>query len=148
LPSIDGIVPAVEAAIASWDRDGQSSLRGLLSSLLEPLATTPLAALPIGNALVSLLSSALSTEAVTAFLSSFLEGLEERQTGEFGEVLVDVVEVLESEREDCEELTKREGMELDSDMPLSGGQKGLEILKLLLVRPLTVSDRLCLIDCM
>jgi hypothetical protein len=138
LPPVDGVRSAVEAAVSTWDSGGQDNLRETLSSQLSPLDSnsTPLAALPLSQALSSLLSSTISSDALVPFLSTFLEGLDDRQKDELSETLVDVVEVLESEKEDCEDFEQANGMEVDGEgaKPTSPGQKGMEVVKALLVR--------------
>ncbi|RSH93955.1 hypothetical protein EHS25_006608 [Saitozyma podzolica] len=136
LPPVDGVRSAVEAAVSTWDSGGQDNLRETLSSQLSPLDSnsTPLAALPLSQALSSLLSSTISSDALVPFLSTFLEGLDDRQKDELSETLVDVVEVLESEKEDCEDFEQANGMEVDGEgaKPTSPGQKGMEVVKALL----------------
>lgn len=145
LPPVDGVRSAVEAAVSTWDTGGQDNLRETLSSQLSLLDSnaTPLAALPLSQALTSLLSSAISSDALVRFLSTFLEGLDDRQKDELSETLVDVVEVLESEREDCEDFVPANGMEVDGNgaKPAYPGQKGMEVVKALLVRPLVRPPR-------
>jgi hypothetical protein len=140
LPPVDGVRSAVEAAVSTWDTGGQDNLRETLSSQLSLLDSnsTPLAGFPLSQTLTGLLSSTISSDALVPFLSNFVESLDHRQKDELSETLVDVVEVLESEREDCEDLAQANGMHVDGDgeKPTYPGQKGMEVVKALLVRPL------------
>lgn len=134
LPSLDGIDSAVTSALESWDADGQDALRATLvaGSETETLESSSASVLQT-QAVLRLFQSSLNADQLVAFLGSCLESLASGdQRDAFGEVIVDVVEVLEQERDDLAEARKEQGMDVDEQGP-QAGVKGMEVVKALIV---------------
>ncbi|WVQ78452.1 hypothetical protein IAT38_000538 [Cryptococcus sp. DSM 104549] len=91
----------VTEAIAQWDADGPTNLHSLILGLLEPSSTSSssLSSVPLSHVLITLLNSEVPQADVAEFLKQVFGELEEGGKETMGEVLVDVVEVLEEERE-------------------------------------------------
>lgn len=132
------IADQVESAVQNWESEGSNSIRTTLVQHVKDESAIPATALAVAQIWISILCSSLTIEQIAAFFVACKEECEEEDLqGRLEEGLVDVVEVLEEEREDIEEVTQNENGAMDVDvnegMPVKGGQKGLEVIKRLLV---------------
>ena len=136
---VGDIDQAISEAISQWDSSGPDTVRTLLASQSGHSHASPFLTISLTHALACLVTSELEPEALATLLSSLIEGfsedVREGQTEMVGEALVDVIEVLEEEREDHTDLSPHKvSMEVDGEGKKSkDGEKGLEVLKLLLV---------------
>ena len=136
---VEEVSQQISEAITQWDSTGQDVVRELLSSRLDGLRSTPLSSVVLSHALSQLLSSALDPQSLATLFSSLIDGfsddVKEERTELLGEALVDVIEVMEEVKEDADDATEGEGL-TDVDQATKqwrGGEKGLEVVKLLLV---------------
>lgn len=110
----------------------------MLKSHLENRTESSLSSFPLSAALLSIITSSLDPAQISSVISFTLEGYEaesrDNHADVLGEALVDVVEMMEEEKEDCEDLRKSEGMDVD-EPKIVAGSKSLQVLKLLLVSP-------------
>lgn len=136
--SLRPIADQVESAIQNWESGGSNSIRAALVQHVKDESASPATALVVAQIWISILNASLTVEQIAAFFVACKEECKEEEfQGRLEEGLVDVVEVLEEEREDVEEVTKNgnDAMDVgvDEEMPVKGGQKGLEVIKRLLV---------------
>jgi THO complex subunit 2 len=106
-------------------------------------AVTPLASLPLSNTVISLLVSSLDAQQLADVCAYVVQQLEEEDKEQrltvLTEALVDAVEVVNEEKEDvgAPEEPKTEEMDVDgetSTRTMPPGEKGVELIKLLMVR--------------
>ena len=133
----DDVSQQILDAIAKWESTGQDILREIFASRIDQLHSHPLASIPLSYAFVCTLESELEAQQLATLLSSLIEGFaeddKEEKTELVGEALVDVVEVLDEEKEDFGDQDSG-AMEVDEDgIKWKGREKGLEVIKLLLV---------------
>ncbi|WWD16138.1 hypothetical protein CI109_100563 [Kwoniella shandongensis] len=125
--------PQVSGALQQWTEGGQATLRQLITSQIDQVVSTSstLAAVPLSHTLIELFSSSsLEVSTIVDFLTTVIGGLDEERVATFGEILVDVVEVMEEEKEDSAEDQKNgEG---DAKMEEQAVRHGLPVIKLLL----------------
>lgn len=134
--STHDIDSAVTSALGSWDDDGQKILRTTIAAVDDTWSEkhdTSRTTVLQTQAVLRLLQSSLTADQLAEFFGSCLESLapDDRRDA-FGEVVVDVVEVLEQEREDLAEARKEQGMEVD-EQGSEAGIKGMEVVKALVV---------------
>lgn len=129
----------VASALSSWDAD-QQSLKTVLANRAEEASSSKgadLSSLPLSYVFIQVLESGIEAEPLAEFLKGLVDGWEEGKQELLWETMVDVVEVLDESREDCDDLLKaEEGMEVDGQVnkgKSAGAQKGIEVVKLLLV---------------
>ncbi|KAL7424172.1 THO2 plays a role in transcriptional elongation [Cryptotrichosporon argae] len=106
----------VEAAIARWNEGGKDDVATHLKSLVETASSTSLSTIPLSHVLLSLFTSPLEQQSLVDLFTATLSGnaLGEDALSMFAETLVDLVEVLEESREDCEDIKpSSEGMDVD-----------------------------------
>ena len=129
--------------ISRWDSGGQDSLREFMLDKLKASPDDTLASIPLSHAIATLLKSRLNPQSLVSLFSTLILGFPqdegEQQMDMLGEAFIDVIEVLEEENEDREENLNNGSSEMVVDAEekkWKGGQKGLEVLKALLVRKL------------
>ena len=153
LPPVTDVGSAVDEALLTWVEGGSDKVQQLLASLLDQATSTPLSSIPLSHCFVKILESDLTPaqvhEVCSALIDSFEEERKQEQVSSFAEALVDIVEVLEESKEDVTEPQaqaqtqdrRQDQMEVDTQV-LGPGQKGVEVIKLLMVRPANCVDRI------
>lgn len=140
---LSGLVQQVSDTLGSWPEQS-GSLRQVISKEVDALQSNVDAKLfsaRLSQAVLTVLESNIEVEPLSAFLKELVEGWNEDRQDVLWESLVDVVEVLEESKEDCDDLIKvPEGMDVDGGSN-KGGPKGIELLKSLLVSPTTDDSR-------
>lgn len=133
IPELGGLASQVQDAIADFDQGGRDALVGIIASHLEASSST-LAAFTLSQISLSSIRSTLLVDQLQQVFVAVFEGLPEDVKEEavdmLGEALVDIVEVLDEESEDCRDLPGYEGGEVEGG---SAGDKGLELIKRLTV---------------
>lgn len=143
--SLTQIGQQVSAALASWPAEGEALKELMLAeaeALLQPESNAPLGSVRLSRAVLSLLESELEVETLSDFLKNTTEEWPEERKDVLWESLVDVVEVLDETKEDCDDLMKvLEGMQVDrsgtatkAETGQKIAQKGMDVIKSLLVR--------------
>ncbi|WVR05355.1 hypothetical protein IAU60_002369 [Kwoniella sp. DSM 27419] len=126
----------VAEALSQWSTGGDQTVRELLLSHLEQAVSTStaLSTVPLSNVFVQLFTSDLEASVSADFLAGTIGGLDNDRIEVFGEALVDVVEVLEVEREDTAEDQPKDGGDAEMDKPYVKPKvsSGLPVVKLLL----------------
>jgi hypothetical protein len=118
--------------LASWDTDGRQIVKDILvGQTSQDLVTA--STIPLSNTLIGLLQSKATPDEVTEVLSGLAESLEEERKESLWEALVDAITVLVDDRDDCTDLVKQEGMDVDGQATDAPGAKGIKIVKSLLV---------------
>lgn len=115
--------------IATWDAEGQQQIKEILfaqSELEASLAST----IPLSNTIIALLQSSIPAPSLTEWFKSVVEELEDGRKEILWESLVDVVNVLVDSQEDKPESMEVEGQ---ADAPQLPGDRGVEIIRSLLV---------------
>ncbi|WWC89783.1 uncharacterized protein L201_004709 [Kwoniella dendrophila CBS 6074] len=133
LPS--GVGTKIADALQSWSSGGKETLKQLIIDQIQRASssTTTLASIPLSNTLVSIISSNLEHNVIADFLAKAIEGLDESQVEVLGEVLVDVVEMIEQEKEDrVEEKKSNDDTEMIDVDAIPRVMSGLPVIKLLL----------------
>jgi len=139
VPQIEDVSQQISDAVSEWDSKGHNALLELLVFRVDASSSTTLSSVPLSHVFASLLASGLDPSALAILLSSLIEGfpedVREERTEMLGEALADVIEVMEEDKEDRDDLGKEDGeMEVDDEgKKWKGGEKGLEVFKLLLV---------------
>ena len=133
---VDDVSQQISESISQWGSNGQDILREIFASRIDQLQSHPLASIPLSYAFATTLESELEAQQLATLLSSLIEGfaedVKEEKVELVGEALVDVVEVLDEEKEDFDQ--ERGAMEEDEvGKRWKGHKKGLEVIKLLLV---------------
>ncbi|OCF36409.1 hypothetical protein I316_01658 [Kwoniella heveanensis BCC8398] len=136
------IGPKVEEAIRQWTEGGDSAIRDLIKSNLElavSSSSSTLSTIPLSHIFVTLLSSELEVASIADILIDLLDELDDSHVEVLGEALVDVVEVMEQEKEDVS-VDKETNANADQDTQMAeAGEEskpkvssGLPVLKHLL----------------
>ncbi|EIW70014.1 hypothetical protein TREMEDRAFT_29485 [Tremella mesenterica DSM 1558] len=137
LTGVDDLTRQVQAAVENFQAGGQDILSQLLRSQLKS-STSPLGPIGLSVVIRDVLSSSLDVSSLQQLMVGLIDSFEnedkEEQVELLGEALVDVVELLEEEREDVQDLkTKGKDMDVDGEFKsLNQGEKGLELIKLLM----------------
>ncbi|WVQ98958.1 hypothetical protein IAU59_006090 [Kwoniella sp. CBS 9459] len=136
--------PKVEEAIQQWSEGGETIVRDLINHHLEQAVSssaTTLSTIPLSHIFVTLFSSELELSAIVETLVASLDGKDEASVEILGEALVDVVEVMEQEKEDVaegKETKVNPNADQDAQMAEAATEvkpkvsSGLPVLKLLL----------------
>lgn len=164
--SLSTVQATVDSACADWTSRGQDAVKGLIRGQVQaviqhqlpPSSDDSAASLPeiiLSKTLAILLARStilsVSVEQVADLYRAVIDELEGdakiEVTVTLGEVLAELVEMLEDERKDLEELAKtptvvegqtgKDDMEVDANggaRAVSAGERGMELIKLLLVR--------------
>lgn len=150
---VEDVSEQISEAVSQWESSGQDALRNLFLTRIDTLHSSPLSSITLSHALFGLLASDLEPQELADLLSSliggFAEDVKEERTELLGEALVDVIEIIEQEREDGEDVRPEEsGMEVDGEgKKWKGAEKGLEVLQLLLVCSSLKLSRQAIDDC-
>jgi hypothetical protein len=119
--------------LALWESDGRQTVKDiLLAQTANDIAST--STIPVSNTLLSLLRSGVTAEGIGEFLFDLVQSLEEERKEILWEALADSVSVLVEDRDDTADLRSGEGMEIDGQMVIHPGDKGVQVIKSLLVR--------------
>ncbi|WWD09899.1 hypothetical protein V865_008028 [Kwoniella europaea PYCC6329] len=125
----------ISDALASWTSGGEDTVKQLIDDQLQRASSssTTLDSIPLSNTFVGLFSSELEPGVLADFITKVIEELDENQVEVLGEALMDVVEMLEQEREDREEEKKpNEDTEMAEAEEKPKISSGLPVVKLLL----------------
>ena len=118
--------------LATWATDGRQIVKDILvGQTSQDLVAA--STIPLSNTLIGLLQSKATPEEVTEVLNGLAESLDEERKESLWEALVDAVVVLVEDRDDCPDLVKQEGMDVDGQAVEAPGAKGVKIVKSLLV---------------
>jgi hypothetical protein len=118
--------------LASWDTDGRQIVKDILvGQTSQDLVSA--STIPLSNTLIGLLQSKATLEEVTEVLGGLAESLEEERKESLWEALVDAITVLVDDRDDCTDLVKQAGMDVDGQAVEAPGAKGIKVVKSLLV---------------
>nr|XP_018263621.1 uncharacterized protein I303_03491 [Kwoniella dejecticola CBS 10117]OBR85779.1 hypothetical protein I303_03491 [Kwoniella dejecticola CBS 10117] len=124
-------------ALQSWTSEGETIMKEIVTAQLEQatVTSTTLATIPLANTFSRMLSSELEADVLADFFAQAIEGLDDDHVELFGEALVDVVEMMEQEKEDTkEEKNPNEDVEMVGEevKPKPNIVSGLAVIKLLL----------------
>ena len=136
----DDIPTGVSQAVSTWESGGQDALLDILQSHAGP-STSTLGNVALSHALRCSLTSELQADGLHSVLArlvdSFSDETKEEKVFNLGETLVEIVQVLEDEREATQDLRPKaaaEAMDVDWEKQAqSAVQKGVHVVKLLMV---------------
>lgn len=119
-------------ALASWETDGQETLKQILLAQTESDLTAA-STIPVTSTIVSLLQAPVGIESVASLVVALTEGWEEERKEVLWDALVDAVAVLSEVADDSRDLKQDPSMEVDGQQPVPAGERGVQLLKSLLV---------------
>lgn len=123
----------LSTAFASWEAGGQDIVEQILSAQTDSdLATA--STVPVTNTIISMIRSEVGIEGVARHLAALSEAWEAQRKEVLWEALVDAVAVLSEDLEDSRDLRPQTDMEIDGQQTLHPGEKGVQVIKSLLVR--------------
>lgn len=139
-PSSASLLPELETdrlsqGLATWASDGQEAVKQILSSQTGSDVTSTLT-IPISNTLIKILQSEVGSEDVVKCLQEATEPWVSERKNVLWEALVDSVAVLSEGKDDARDLNTAggaDGMEVDGQAGLHVADKGIQVVKLLLV---------------
>lgn len=118
--------------LVSWNTDGQETVKQILSTQTDS-ENAAVSTIPLSNTLIKVLESDIGVEDITKCLQTVTESWETERKDVLWEALVDSVVVLSEAKEDSKDLKPTEGMEVDGQTSLHPADKGIQIIKSLLV---------------
>lgn len=118
--------------LASWTTDGQEAVKQILSSQTDSDVVSA-STIPISNTLIKIIESDIGAEEIVKCLQGVTELWDTERKDVLWEALVDSVAVLSESRDDSRDLNTPEGMEVDSQAVPQAADKGIQIIKSLLV---------------
>lgn len=129
----DLAIDRLSSALSSWNTDGQDIVKQVLSNQTGS-ETVSASTIPISNSLIKILQSEIGVEEVTNCLQAVTESWETERKDVLWEALVDSVAVLSEAKDDSRDLKPTgEGMEVDDQTSLHAADKGIQVIKSLLV---------------
>lgn len=128
--------------LAAWNGEGQETVKQILSSQTT-LDITSASTVPISNSLIKILQSDVGAEEVVKCLQAVTETWDAEMKDTLWEALVDAVAVLSEAKDDSRDLNSVEPIEVDGQAVLHPADKGVQVVKSLLVS----APIACLISC-
>lgn len=122
----------IDEGLSRWDADGQDLVKQVVISQTDPELASA-STIPVTSSIIKLLQANIGAEETTKWLSSVAEDWAEERRHVFWEALVDAVVVLVEDKDDSQDVNKSEGMDVDGQQAMHAGDKGVQIIKDLLV---------------
>lgn len=119
-------------AISKWSTDGQEIVKQILSSQAD-VEVASASTIPISSTLIRLIQSEVALDGLAECLTAVSESWDPEKKDVLWEALVDAVAVLSEDKEDSREIKSGEVMEVDGQQVTHPGDKGVQVIKALLV---------------